>query len=386
MAETFQVELLQTEQALQDLRPEWEALYATTSPRNPFLSFDWTLACREHHCPESELLIVTLREAGRLMAVAPLRRDRELGFRVLRFLGDGRSDYLGLLLLDGRTDLQSRLLEGLRRLRSEWDLAILRQLAGPYTRLAAEPPVEGLESKRVAGTVAPHLRFDGEWDALLATGPGWLRRMSKAARKWVKDGGSVARIPGDRAFRYVDQVAEIEAASWKGAEGVARFQPGRGQRLLREALATLGARNEMELWLAWKDERPVAFEVNFVMPDRIWLYQGAYRTEYRKYSPGGVLDFLSIERAWSQGAREYDFMSGDEPYKMERTTEQRAIRYLALYPADTRGRLAFQLVIASRWRLKDCQPVRVAHQRWSRWRGRAPRSNTVPQTSAEAVG
>jgi CelD/BcsL family acetyltransferase involved in cellulose biosynthesis len=364
----YEIELIDTDAGLQSLEAEWTQLYARSTPRNPFLSYEWTAACRRHHCPQSELFVLTARSGGELVAVAPLRRDHNLSFRVLRFIGDGRSDYLGFLHDARHSSAPSALLEHLEERRGESNLAVLRQLAEPYSTLSETPTPGHLRTADVEGTVAPHLAFSGDWDALLKSGPGWLKRMAKASRKWVKDGGSVMRVPGDEAAGYVDQIAEIEAHSWKGEEGVARFQPGPGQELLRQALATLAPCGELELWLAWKEGQPVAFEVNFLAPGRIWLYQGAYRTEFRKYSPGGVLDFLSIERAWKEGAREYDFMSGDEPYKAERTVAERPIRYRALHPSDVRGHLAYGLLLAPRWTLKGYPAARAAHQLWTQAR------------------
>jgi CelD/BcsL family acetyltransferase involved in cellulose biosynthesis len=384
METRYQTKLITSDDELRALATEWRALHTAADRRNPFLSHEWTLACRAHHCPDAELWVVAARKGDRLVGIAPLRREREAGFKVLRFIGDGRSDYLGFLLGPEPAAAQDALLQGLQQRRSEWDLAILRQLAQPYSQLAAAAPPDSLRAYDTEGTVAPHLIFPGNWDALLAAGPGWLKRMQKASRKWIKDGGTVLRIEDAEAARYVDQITEIEAASWKGEEGVARFQPGRGQRLLREALEELCPRGEMELWMAWKDDRPAAFEINFLAPGRIWLYQGAYRTDYRKYSPGGVLDFLSIERAWNEGAREYDFMSGDEPYKAERTSAQRSIRYLALHPETVRGHLAYGLLVAPRWGLKSYAPARAAHQWWVRRARRGPRP-TRPEPAAQAL-
>jgi len=364
----YEVELIDTDDGLRSLEAEWTQLHERSMPRNPFLSYEWTTACRKHHCPQSDLYLLVAREQGELVGLAPLRRDRSFGFRVLRFIGDGRSDYLGFLHASSHPEAPAALLDHLEERRGEWNLAVLRQLAEPYSALAETVAPEHVRTVEVEGTVAPHLAFSGEWEALLASGPGWLKRMAKASRKWVKDGGSVVRVPGTEAARYVDQIAEIEAHSWKGEEGVARFQPGPGQELLRQALGTLAPRGEMELWLAWKDCQPVAFEINFLAPGRVWLYQGAYRTEFRKYSPGGVLDFLSIERAWKDGAREYDFMSGDEPYKAERTVAERPIRYRALHPADVRGHLAYGLLVAPRWMLKGYPAARAAHQLWTQVR------------------
>src|SRR5204862_8340708 len=97
----------------------------------------------------------------------------------------------------------------------------------------------------------------------------------------------------------------------------------------------------------------------------------AYDERYRRYSPGGMLDFLSIRRAWEAGVREYDFLSGDEPYKAERTNARRSVRYLALYPPGLRGRAAFGLLVVPRWRLKRAPWAQAALQRWVRYRTRA---------------
>jgi CelD/BcsL family acetyltransferase involved in cellulose biosynthesis len=364
----YQIELLCDSSALAALGSEWAELHARSVPRNPFLSWEWTAICWEQLCRSARPFLLTARADGRLAGIAPLCVESRLGFRVLRFIGDGRSDYLGFLHAAEHRPVERALLDALAGLRTEWDLAVLRQLSATYSSLPASQVPAELRGQQVRGTVAPYLAFDGDWDTLLKQGPGWLKRMAKASRKWLKDGGVVERLPEAEAARHVDAVSAVEARSWKGREGAARFQPGPGKELLRRALETLGARGEMELWLARKDGRPVAYEINFLTPERICLYQGAYDEEYRKWSPGGVLDFLSIERAWQLGLREYDFMSGDEPYKAERTTSERPLDYLALYPPTARGHLAYNLLVAPRWKLKDSAHAKAALQWWVRLR------------------
>ncbi len=372
-ASDYEINLVTTDAELRALKPEWERLYAVSRPLNPFLSYAWTEACREQFCRSSRLFILTASRAGKVAAIAPLRMDRQVIFRVLRFIGDGRSDYLGFLVDPAEAGAGRALLEALAQRSGRWDLAVLRQLSEVYSPLAGAALPDGLKGHGVEGTVAPYLRSEQGWEELLKTGPGWLRRMQKAARRWERDGGTVERYVGAEAAALAGAVSDVEARSWKGAEGVARFQPGRDQEFLRRVLAALGAAGEMELWLARMEGRPVAFEINFLAPERIRLYQGAYDEAFRKYSPGGVLDFLSIERAWKAGAREYDFMSGDEPYKAERTDATRPIRYRALFPDGPRGQLAFALLIAPRWQLKQQAAARVAHQLWVQWKNHPAR-------------
>lgn len=362
--------VLRTAAELQALEPEWRRLSGESRPCNPFIGCDWTRICLKHVCPGSSPYVITVRREGRLAGVAPLRLEREMGFRVLRFIGDGRSDYLGVLQAADAPGVEDAVLAELERRRGEWDLAVLRQLADTYSGLHTRAVPRALRGCETEGTVAPHVAMDCDWSTLLAEGPGWLKRMAKASRKWAKEGGAVTRHSGPDTAERVEEIAATEARSWKGREGVGRFQPGRGRELLRDALGALAPRGEMEVWLAHMDGRPVAFEINFLTPDRIWLYQGAYDEEYRKFSPGGVLDFLSIQRAWEAGAREYDFLSGNEAYKAERTNAARSLRYLALYPTTPRGLLAFALLIAPRWRLKQFAFAHAAHQAWVRLRSR----------------
>lgn len=345
---------------LQVLQSEWRSLHAESELQNPFLSHEWTAACWEELGGGASLFVVAVRERGRLIGLAPLRLERRSGFRVLRFIGDGRSDYLGFLVSPQHPEAARALLEALGALRHRWDLAVLRQLGEPYTDLATVSLPAGVVGRGVEGTVAPYFAHAGNWDSAVAEGPKWLRKMGKESRRFERVGGTVERLTGAAAAAHVPTVAAIEAASWKGRTGVARFRTAAAQALLRQALT--GLPDQMELWLACVEGEPVAFEINFLASDRIWLYQGAFREEARRHSPGAVLDFQSIRRAWEAGVREYDFLAGDEEYKMCRTTELRPIRYLALLPACARGHLAYTCLVALRWRLKEYAPARAAFQ------------------------
>jgi CelD/BcsL family acetyltransferase involved in cellulose biosynthesis len=361
----LEVEVLTTEDAVRQVRPEWDRLYEQHEPRNPFLSPGWSEACWSRVRPRASLFVVAARQEGRLVALAPLRLERQLGFRVLRFLGDGRSDYLGSLRLPGYEVAETWLLVALLHLRGAWDVALLRQLSPPHSCLHLAPLPAGLRGQVGGDGAAAFVACPGDWEALREAGPGWVRRMPKQVRKWNRAGGSAQRFVGEAAVAQVPEVGAIEARSWKGRAGTGRFQPGSGQVFLRTALEGLGAREEMELWLAYVHGTPVAFEINLLTPDRLWLYQGAYDEAYRNVSAGSVLEFLSIERAWQNGVREYDYLGGDEAYKAERTNASRPVRHLAVCPDTWRGRLAMALLVTPSWRLQ----ARRAKQ------GHAPRAH-----------
>lgn len=368
VSEEYRLELVRTVPEMQGLEAEWRELQAESSPRNPFLGFDWTLACWQDLCSRAVPFVLALRREGRLVGIAALCLERRYGFRVLRFIGDGRSDYLGFLCDPQVPGVESRLLEGLAQNRGRWDVALLRQLNEAYTGLARTALPGPVRSAGVEGTRAFHTAHAGDWTAVCAAGPSWLRRMPKELRRFEREGGTSERWTGEEAIAHIAEVSDIEARSWKGHSGVGRFQPGSGQRFLESLLRGRESSGDTELWIARIHGRPVAYALNLLGADRIMIYQGAYDPDFKRQGAGAVLQYLSIRRAWEAGAREYDYMNGEEPYKTDRTNSDRSIRYLALYPATPLGYAAFSLLVAPRWKLKGLKPAQIAHQWWVRCR------------------
>ena len=370
------VDIIRTSEALARLRPEWDDLYLRSSPRNPFLSHAWTEACWPAQKAHAEPFVVALREGGRLVAVAPLCIERRAGFRILRFIADDRSDYLGFLCEAGAEPLERRLLDHVIATNREWDLALLRQLTDSYTRLHLVEVPRALRSHRTEWTRAPYCKAEGYWESFHKTGPGWFREMRKRSRRFARDGHRAECFTGAEAIDRLDVVSEIEAHSWKGREQTTRLQAGHGRDLLERAFETLGSRGEMELWLAIVEERPVAFQIDFVMEDRVWHYQCAYDERYRHTRAGSILTYEALREAWDRGVREFDYLSGEEPYKLERTNASRTIHHLAVHRRSLRGLLAYGLLVAPRWRLRNVTLLRVGYRTIQKLKRQLlPRSN-----------
>lgn len=364
----YNLEIIRTEAEFHALAKDWRRLYEESHPRNPFLSYEWTAACWSRLCEGCTPFIVTAREGGRLVGVAPLRLERQAGFRVLRFMGNLWSDYLGFLYSPAHSGVERVLLEELADARDEWDVAILRQLASEYTWIEDAPLPGGLRDQHTNGSVAPYLKHEGDWESLCKAGPYWLREMKKAGRRFEREGGRIVCFTGEEAASRIDEIVQVEACSWKARYGEPSFQTGPGAALVREAFSRFGEDGEMGVWMAYMGDEPVAFQITFTTAEKIGLYLCAYNEEYRRYSAGALVMYRAIEAAWNAGAREYDFLNGDEPYKLERTDAVRPLRFRALYPANARGVLAFACLVAPRWWLKDCAPAYNAFHAWIRFR------------------
>jgi CelD/BcsL family acetyltransferase involved in cellulose biosynthesis len=353
--------LVRTMAGLTALELEWKQLHSKSEPSNPFLSYDWTLACWAIREQGAELFVVTARSAGRLVGIAPMCIERRSGLRILRFIADDRSDYLGFLLPREIGGIEQILLEQLMTLEDKWDLAIFQRLADTYTRLHHLPAPEKTKTHQTQWTSAPFCTWEGDWESFHKRGPSWLREMRKRSRRFLRDGCTAQCFTGVEALGRLDSISQIEAQSWKGRHGTARLQPGTGQELLRRAFQSLGSTGEMQLWLAFVEQRAVAFQVDFVLRDRLWHYQCAYDEDFRRSRAGSVLTYLSMESAWKRGIKEFDYLSGEEPYKLERTNASRPIYHLAAHRDTPRGWLAYALLLAPRWHLRKIRAFRFLY-------------------------
>jgi CelD/BcsL family acetyltransferase involved in cellulose biosynthesis len=357
------LEIIRAIDGLHALEAEWQALHERSDPRNPFLSPAWTLACWAAQQGSVGPFVVTLREGGRLVALAPLCIEKKSGFGVLRFIADDRSDYLGFLCDPASRGVEQQLLDWILKTTGGWDLALFKQLSSDYSGLADSSIPASHASHLTTWTAAPFCASQHDWDSLHDVGPSWLKITRKRLRRFLKDGWQLERFTGAEAAAKLDLVASIEARSWKGREGSTRLQRGAGQELLRQAFESLSSGDQMQLWLASIDGKAVAFQIDFLMSDRLWVYQLAYDEAFRRTSAGSFLGYVSFENAWRGAVREYDYLGGEEPYKLDRTNGLRPIQYLALHRRNPRGWLAFGLLVAPRWRLRNVSALRAVYKR-----------------------
>ncbi len=343
--------------AFDALETEWTELFQRV-PANPFLNYAWTRANFDLGGRNTSPFIITIRENGELLGVAPLRIESRWGLRVLDFIAHDRSDFLGFLCATTR-GVEERLLHAIMEVGEEWDLVILRKLSAPFTQLHLEPHPVSCRWHLKRWTAAPFCAWTGDWNAFHSRGPSWLREMGPRSRRFIKRGGIAQRFTGPEAALRVNTVCRIEANSWKHKEGATRLQTSGSKALLRRAFVKMP--DVLELWLAYVEGRAVAFAINLLVAGRLFLYQGSYEEQFRKSGAGSVLDYLAIARAAGEGVTEYDYLSGEEPYKFERTTELRIVHHLAGHARSLRGWLAYAILLAPRWNLRDHHTSRAVY-------------------------
>jgi CelD/BcsL family acetyltransferase involved in cellulose biosynthesis len=304
---------------LESVGPEaWDSLLSSSRLRSPFLSWTWLAQWAAVFAAERRLEIRRVTDAdGDLVAVLPLY---EVAPGTLELLGGADvSDYLDLLARAGREEeawaalLQSRAAE-----RERW---LLHSVPAASPTVRALPTLGGSCSLTVTVELeerCPVLSLPSSWDAYLASLSSKHRHeLSRKVRRFereVPDGRVVSvHTAGEVAARLADFLALHRASR----TGKAKFMDARMERFFRAAIPALAAHDGVRLWLLEAGGEPVASFICLEWDGTVGLYNSGFSPARAALSPGLVLLSHVMRDAIVRGCRRFDFLRGEERYKLE---------------------------------------------------------------------
>jgi CelD/BcsL family acetyltransferase involved in cellulose biosynthesis len=290
---------------------DWESLAERAD--NIFATREWLATWWRHFGRGEPRLFGCRRGDGSLAAIVPLYRSRLGPARLLRFLGHGPSDQLGPICdRAARTEVAGALLRALRDgLLGSWDLLLGEQ------HLAEQG-----WSTLLGGTVArrdssPVLRARGRtFDEVLASrSKNFRQQVRRRERKLLRQHNLRYRLADDpdRLPHDLTLLFELHEARW-GDTGSTAFTPERRAFHLEFARLALDS-GWLRLWLAEVDGTPVASLYGFRFAGSELYYQSGRDPAWDRYAVGFVLLAHAVRAALDEGALEYRFLQGGEPYK-----------------------------------------------------------------------
>ena len=365
MASDLAIAPLEHRAQLSELEDEWNLLLDRIDVASPFLTPSWQLAWLDTYGAAHRPYILTARRRGELIGLWPLASRKRGLFRVLEPIGAGRSDWLDIpVLSDGRDATLAAFCRFLAEERARWDLIDMRDVLAdsPTIPVLATCIGDGpLRMRRCARTIAPYLAIQGTWEGYLgsrsANFRSSLRRRIRRARE-AAAGLTVARLESSDLGEIIRVLATVEQNSWKAREGTQKLTTATGREFYLRFLAAFAARNLLQIWTAQQQGVTVAYLILFVHRGKCYYYNGAYAEDASGLSPGTLLHAAAIEDAFHKGLKEYDFLSGDEPYKRRWSTRSREIHHLALFNGRPGSVAAFAALVSARWTLRSSPRLR----------------------------
>lgn len=315
------------------LAQQWEQLLARSEVSTAFLTYEWVEAWWIAFGKSREPYVLQfLTPNGECVGIAPLYRisrrkltNTTLPLRMLRFLGTGTggaTTSLGLIMRRGYEEIGAcQFLDWLSRAHAEWDLLDLQLMPTEWlsTRVL-------LEELRVRGWFYTHSQVKRYCVPLPDKYSTYINSLSKNMRtqlpykrrrllkQYEVDVFKVCTQ--DELQPALEELFRLHSQRWqaRGERGVF----GRPERRVfaQEMAKRFLLRGWLDLWLLKLDGRTVAVEYGFRKDGMYHFLWAGLDTDLQAGSAGTLLKSYVMQQLIRDRVRLYDFMQGDEPYKM----------------------------------------------------------------------
>lgn len=293
----------------------WRALWEQCPQASVFQRPEWLLAWWKHLLSGAPLLLV-FRRGAELVGVAPCFAWEQQGARVLSLMGAGVSDYQDLLARrDVRADVRDAFAAYLRTCGVQ-RCAFSELVPGSLLREVAERV-----PARVTCTpqeACPAISLPAARDPLAAALPSSFWARVRYAERRAEREGYVRELAGAAEFPgLLHALSTLHSERREQLRQTPAFRVASFAAFQRDALSALHAAGVARLFglrrageQAWLGAL-LAFEDR----DTLRYYLGGFAAHIARLSPGTLLIARALRYAVERGARCFDFMRGDEPYK-----------------------------------------------------------------------
>lgn len=340
----YSIEPITANERLCDVEEDWNRLSKTAPLPNVFVTCGWFRAWNQHfagkdHDGRRQPQVLILKRDGAVAGISPLihRRASRLGLvvRKVEFL-ESPADYNDLVVGEDPAGQTAAIVEFLGHTQGEWDLVDLRNLretGNVKAQLESALSRTGLIYRILPEARCPYVTIDADWS-------GMVSKLSRANRRTLRNQqyrlermraeGLRVRIienPQDEPG-LLEKLVAVESQKRIGGRLMPPFL-ARYPEVFQSLFDTLGPRGWIYVALMELGDRPLAWQLGFRCGNRLWDFSTAYDRSFSQLSPGTMLVPAILDYGFSHGYSEYDFLRGEEPYKMRWSTgSQQTFRLL----------------------------------------------------------
>jgi len=337
------IQVVSNKEEFAALKDEWNELLSRSSTKHIFLTHEWQYTWWEHFGTRDEdLLILLVRDGGRLVGIAPLRRDvlRVRGvplLKVITFLVGYEADYRDFLTQAGlEWDVLHQVFLHLRTNCDAWHLLSLTGIHGQSRTNEIVPIIArqgDMQHHGEMGAPCPFIPLSTNCDGFLSGMARSTRRNAQSSlRKMEREMGEVSL-----EIRQGCQTTAVDIDDFLGLHAVS-WQDRGGSRALSEARVTLFHRDLMAKtrdagWLLFSmltvERVPCAVLYGYLYEGVFYDYLHGFSSAFNRYSPGTQIIMKTVEYGMQEGWREFDLLRGDGDYKLRLTRRVRhSMRHL----------------------------------------------------------
>ncbi len=296
-------------EAVQD---EWSRFAASVPGVTPFQLPAWQLAWWRHF-GEGRLHIMLFRSLDALVAVIPCYLADQEGRPTFKFLGSGMASYLEPPMAAAqRADVVS-LLKSHLLANKHWETC-------DWHDVAASSPLASLQlGDHIELKTAP----DSEWSQVPIQGTFqqyWDGRSFSLRRNFLKyldTSSAVVERPRLEVVNQADPEFVNALIRLQGDQARVFAQAKEGAAAFLVDLARVSDDSDLLRMFGLRyNKKLVAVTLAFLHRNTVYAFAGGHDPEFEALGFGRLLLFESLRHAFQQGYRAWNFLRGNEPYKL----------------------------------------------------------------------
>lgn len=301
----------------EEMHIEWEVLLHASDEDDVFLSYDWLRSWWDVYGEGRKLLIITAREKGELVGVAPLMVStlgKLVKFHIAEFIGTGPSDRLGALAKAGRQEVLGAIWKHLEE-ESRWDALDLRDVRdGASTAKALRSSFPNAEMET---GVDPYIPLVGSYeDYVKGLSSNFRHSIIRSWKRLTEDHSArleVLSSPGDMT-RGFKTLLGLNALRWQDI-GTSTLESAQMRQFLERAVRVLSPKGQIVFHTLLASDMAISVTLGFHYSGRYLYYLSGFNPEYQNYGPGRSLLVKIVEDSYARGLTEMDLLRGGEDYK-----------------------------------------------------------------------
>jgi CelD/BcsL family acetyltransferase involved in cellulose biosynthesis len=318
---------------IEPLVAEWERLAQDTNA-DPFIWPGWISAWWRAF-GKGQLHIITAYEDGSLVGVLPLRQSHGR----LSSTTNYHTPWFGFLAANERAARQlSRALFSKKPRRV--DLSYLSPTDIGISPACAAASAACYRVLTRSTHAAPYVDTNQSWEAYESRLRKQFRSDLHRRRRRLEEAGQVTLEVADGTQRLSELLEEgfrIESSGWKEARGTNINAHPVTRHFYTEVARWAAEHGWLRLAFLRLDGRALAFDYCLEHNGIHYMLKTGYDPAYRQFSPGRIIRYLMLARAFSSPISTYDLLGPDYEWKREWSSAQQEILLLHMFAPTALG-------------------------------------------------
>jgi len=321
----------------------WNELVQKNSTNTVFQTYEWFISWWGNFNENHEMFFLTAYKDDNIVGFAPLMISIEpFGRRIIKFIGDGNSDYCDFVINENRYETISAFLDYINKSEIKWSsISLLNIPSSSTTRACVDTYCleSNIHIQVLKNTKTPILLLN---DTQLVHEMTNKYSVMRHVKKINKAGSVTIKNTSDSETieQYLNIFFNQHIQRYSLKKDISLFSDNKNKSFYKDLTNNLKETNWILFTILFFDNKPIAFHFGFAYNNSFTWYKPSFDINYKQLSPGTVLLKSIIEYSSDKLMKEFDFTIGDESFKSRFSNLNKKNNNLVLYKSPILYRLS----------------------------------------------